>query len=179
MAIKGKLPIALLLFALLPAVACNNPKADEQETVENKPSTSINITSRDVAVKEAFLSDDQGQPLTEETVNPGQRFILNIILDTGWVKQEGKSSIGAKERLAITSTHTVVASVDDLFADSAGIMDAQAAKQIKLGGFINPGSQTRSDYTMSFQVWDKKGPGTVWGSYRVKLRDSCNTTLNQ
>lgn len=172
-----QLRFTVVLLVVLSLSACQDkePQAQSADVTKNdsaaKPKSSIDIQAQGIAVTGVYLSDDQGKALREEVVNPGQRFIFNILLDTGWVKQNGRSFIGAREELSIQSSNTVVASVNDLFADSAGVMDAEAAKHIKLGGFINPGSQTKSEYVMRFQVWDKKGEGTIWGSYRVRLRE--------
>lgn len=91
-------------------------------------------------------------------------------MDTGWVKDNGKSFIGAGEKI-LTSSGRVVVSADDIFKDyeSTGL-DAKDAKVISLSAVITQANPGVDNFEVRFRVWDKKSTAEVKGKYYFSLK---------
>ena len=113
--------------------------------------------------------DADNNLLKENKARIGEKIYLVIKLDSGWVKENGKSFIGASERIT-TSAGRVVINADDIFADY-GItgLDPVDAKLISLSAVITQADPGVNDFTVQFRVWDKKGSGEVKGKYKFSL----------
>ena len=59
----------------------------------------IELEVTGVKVKEVYLVDAENNLLTENKARIGEKIYLYIKMDTGWVKENGKSYIGASERI--------------------------------------------------------------------------------
>lgn len=129
----------------------------------------IDLEATGVKLKEAYLVDAKNNLLTENKARIGEKIYLVIKLDTGWVKENGKSFIGASERI-VTSAGRVVINADDIFKDYeiAGL-DPVDAKLISLSAVITQADPGLNDFTVQFRVWDKKGSGEVKGKYKFTL----------
>lgn len=130
----------------------------------------IDLEVTGVKVKEVYLVDAKNNVLTENKAGVGEKIYAVIKLDTGWVKENGKSFIGASERI-LTSSGRVVVSADDIFKDyEATGLDAEDAKVVSLSAVITePGTET-DEFSVQFRVWDKKGKGEVKGKYKFSLK---------
>jgi len=130
----------------------------------------IDLEVTGVKVKEVYLVDEQNNLLTENKAAVGEKIYAVIRLDTGWVKENGKSFIGAAERI-MTPAGRVVVSADDIFKDyEATGLDAEDAKVISLSALIKERGTEADEFSVQFRVWDKKGSGEVKGKYKFTLK---------
>jgi hypothetical protein len=129
----------------------------------------IELEATGVKLKEAYLVDADNNLLTENVTRVGEKIYVVIKLDTGWVKENGKSYIGASERIS-TKTGTAVLDTDDMFKDygETGI-DAEDAKVVRLSAVITKSDSGVENFIVQFRVWDKKGKGEVKGKYKFRL----------
>jgi hypothetical protein len=155
-------------------------KADiKTKTVTSKDNTTLNgatiknnidVDATGVKVKEVFLVDADYKPLVENKVAIGEKIYVVIRLDTGWVKENGKSFIGASERV-LTSAGKVVVSADDIFKEQELTgLEAKDTKVITLSAIITQADPGINDFEVQFRVWDKKGIGEVKGKYYFSLK---------
>jgi len=130
----------------------------------------IELTATEVKLKEAYLVDADYKPLAENKVPVGEKIYLVIKLDTGWVKENGRSFIGASERI-VTPQGRVVVSADDIFKEQelTGI-DVEDTKDISLSAMITEADPGLNDFEVQFRVWDKKSKGEVKGKYSFSLK---------
>jgi hypothetical protein len=157
---------------------------DNKQAVKTKPVTSkdntplngaiikndIDLEVTGVKLKEAYLVDANYNLLNENVAAIGEKIYVVIKLDTGWVKEEGKSFIGAGERIS-TKAGGVIVDADDIFK-TQGVtgMDAEDAKVISLSAVITEAKPGVDDFVVKFRVWDKKGTGDVRGKYNFSLK---------
>lgn len=129
----------------------------------------IEIEATAVKLKEAYLVDANKEPLTENKAKVGEKIYAVIILDTGWVKENGRSFIGASERVS-TPAGKVIVNADDIFKDyeTEGI-DQKDASYITLSAVISQADEGLENFVVQFRVWDKKGSGEVKGKYKFRL----------
>lgn len=133
-----------------------------------KNNVDLDVTG--VKLKEVYLADADLNPIAENKAAVGEKIYLVIKMDTGWVKENGKSFIGASERI-LTSTGRVVVSADDIFkADEVSGLDAKDAKQISLSALITQADPGINDFEVQFRVWDKRSNGEVKGKYKFSLK---------
>ena len=96
----------------------------------------IDLDATGVKLKEAYLADASYKPLAENKAGIGEKIYLVIKMDTGWVKENGKSFIGASERI-LTPAGRVVVSADDIFKNQEVTgMNARDTKEISLSAVI-------------------------------------------
>ncbi|MFZ1784015.1 MAG: hypothetical protein WAU23_02340 [Ferruginibacter sp.] len=131
----------------------------------------IDLDVTGVKLKEAYLMDANRNLLEKNEARLGEKIYLVIKLDTGWVKENGKSFIGASERV-VTSAGRVVVSADDIFKDyELEGLDAVDSKLISLSAVITEADPGVDQFSVQFRVWDKKGNGEVKGKYTFSLKD--------
>jgi hypothetical protein len=132
----------------------------------------IEIEATGIKLKDAYLTDANYKPLTENETKVGDKIYLIINLDTGWTKMNNKSFIGASERIATTSGKIVV-DAPDIFKDyeETGV-SAKDAETISLSALITQADIDIKDFTVQFRVWDKKGSGEIKGKYKFKIKGS-------
>ena len=179
---KLKLPYLFVLCIVL--CSCNFTAGDKKAGVRTKEVTSkdnttlngaiiknnIDLDATGVKLKEAYLIDADYKPLTENKAGIGEKIYLVIKMDTGWVKENGKSFIGASENI-LTSAGRVVVSADDIFKDQEVTgMDAKDTKEISLSAVITEANPGLNDFEVRFRVWDKKSNGEVKGKYYFSLK---------
>ena len=179
---KLKLPYLFVLCIVL--CSCNFTAGDKKAGVRTKEVTSkdnttlngaiiknnIDLDATGVKLKEAYLIDADYKPLTENKAGIGEKIYLVIKMDTGWVKENGKSFIGASEKI-LTSAGRVVVSADDIFKDQEVTgMDAKDTKEISLSAVITEANPGLNDFEVRFRVWDKKSNGEVKGKYYFSLK---------
>ena len=176
-----------LLYATTCFIAlssCNFTAGDKKTGVTTKEVTSkdnttlngaiiknnIDLDATGVKLKEAYLVDADYKPLAENKAAVGEKIYIVIKMDTGWVKENGKSFIGASERI-LTSAGRVVVSADDIFKDQEATgMDARDTKEISLSAVITEADPGLNNFEVQFRVWDKKSNGEVKGKYYFSLK---------
>ena len=164
--------------------SCNFTAGDKKAGVTTKEVTSkdnttlngaiiknnIDLDATGVKLKEAYLVDADYKPLAENKAAVGEKIYIVIKMDTGWVKENGKSFIGASEKI-LTSAGRVVVSADDIFKDQEGTgMDAKDTKEISLSAVITEADPGLNNFEVQFRVWDKKGNGEVKAKYYFTLK---------
>ena len=130
----------------------------------------IELDVTGVKLKKAYLVDANEKQLAKNEAALGERIYVIVELDTGWVKENKKSFIGASERIS-TSAGKVVVSADDIFKDyeTTGLV-SEDAKFIKLSAVITQADPGVEDFVVNFRLWDKKGSGEVKGKYKFSLK---------
>ena len=130
----------------------------------------IEVDATGVKVKEVYLVDAEYKPLTENKARVGEKIHIVIKMDTGWVKENGKSFIGASERI-LTSSGKVIVSADDIFKEQELTgLDPEDTKVISLSAIITQADPGIDNFEVQFRVWDKKGTGEVKGKYYFSLK---------
>lgn len=165
------------------AGSCTFTVGDKKEGVKTKPVTSsdnttlngatikndIDIDVTGVKLNSAYLVDADYKPLSENKTRIGEKIYVVLKMDTGWVKESGKSFIGASERI-LTSSGKVVVSADDIFKDyEATGLDAKDAKVVSLSAVITE-AESVNNFEVQFKVWDKKSAAEVKGKYYFSLK---------
>ncbi|MEO6252716.1 MAG: hypothetical protein ABIO79_05395 [Ferruginibacter sp.] len=176
-----KIYLMIMLIALLTScdMKCSVGGTKEAKTVTSSDNSALNgatikndieLEATGVKLKEAYVVDEANNVLTENATKVGEKIYLVIKLDTGWVKENGKSFLGASERIS-TSAGSVVVNADDIFKDYeiTGV-DAADAKVITLSALITEAKAGVEDFVVQFRVWDKKGSGEVKGKYKFKIK---------
>ena len=179
-----KLKPGYLFVLYILICSCNFTVADKKADVKTKPVTSednttlngaiikndIDIDVTGVKLKEAYLVDANYKPLTENKARIGEKIYIVIKMDTGWVKQNGKSFIGASERI-LTPAGRVVVSADDIFKDQEITgLDANDTKEISLSAIITEADPGLNKFEVQFRVWDKKSSAEVKCKYHFSLK---------
>jgi hypothetical protein len=132
----------------------------------------IQLSSGNVKVNKAYLlfKDNNERVPEDNFVDFKSPVRLVISLAEGWKVEDGKSWIGASEKI-VAEGGTVLIDEKDLFESYTSGVPAEDAKLISLIATITPGPQTApASYTISFRVWDKKGEGYVEGSYKLNSK---------
>jgi hypothetical protein len=116
------------------------------------------------------MDKDEKRMVTNE-VKVGDYIYLVLQVDTGWTKIDGKSFIGASEKILTARGRTVV-EAEDIFKDSEETgFSAEDASYIRLSAVITQADNGVNKFEVHFRVWDKKGPGELKGTYNFRLKD--------
>ena len=100
----------------------------------------------------------------------GEKISLILNIENGWTEIDGKSFIGATEKIT-TDNGSVILDSDDLFASYDQGMNASNAKIITLKARITQAPAIPVDYyIVNFKVWDKKGSGVITGKYKFYIK---------
>jgi hypothetical protein len=122
-----------------------------------------------VKVKGAYLTLRDGTPVeygNEVKINEACVIHLDI---SGWNVKDGRTYIGASERIFTNSGDKVLDQPDLLSSyDDTGINAAEPA--LTLMAKITRLDKQYDYFTVSFRVWDKKGNGEVTGSYKLVVK---------
>lgn len=157
---------------------------DNKPAVKTKPVTSednttlngaiikndIDIEVTGVKLKAAYLVDEKENLLTENLVNLNQKIYLVLKTDTGWVKENGKSFIGAAERISTDAGGVVVDAADIFKEQEITGLNATDAKVVSLSAVIRQADPGVENFIVQFRVWDKKGKGEIKGKYKFSLK---------
>jgi hypothetical protein len=149
-----------------------NPVSSSDNTPLNgaviKNDIDLDVTG--VKLKEAYLVDADYKPLTENRTALGEKIYIIIKMDTGWVKENGRSFIGVGERIS-TKEGGVLVDAADIFKDQSETgMSAEDAKVVSLSAVVTDAKPGVKDFVVKFRVWDKKGTGEVKGKYNFSLK---------
>jgi hypothetical protein len=134
-------------------------------------SNGIDITASGVKIKSATLKLDGGAKVPDDNVvNLNQKVYLVIELEDNWTIAEGKSFIGASEKITTSKGYEVL-NAADLFKDNTLTgFDPNDTKYIQLDAVITKNDPSISYYKVDFRVWDKKGDAEVKGSYKFYIQ---------
>jgi len=173
----------IMLAALLAGCDLNSSAGEKKSGIKTKTFTSsdnsalngatikndIELEATGVKVKEVYLLDADKNLLKEHITRVGERIYVVIKVDTGWVKVNGKSFVGASERIS-TSSGVVIVNADDIFKEyeTTGL-DAVDAKVISLSAVITEVKAGVENFVVQFRVWDKMGNGEIKGKYYFSL----------
>jgi hypothetical protein len=186
MSVKTGITKLAFLLAIATAWQCNITvqTGDDQATIKAKTVSSedglgltgaviknnIDIEATGTKLKAAYLMDANNQYKSDNTATINEKIILTIETDTGWVKTNGQSFIGASEKI-LAKDGTVVLDAPDLFADyDAEGLPSDIAKTINLTAIIDNVQPGYEDFTVQYRVWDKKGTGEIKGSYKFTIK---------
>lgn len=153
-------------------VVKTKPVTSEDNTTLNGAiiKNNIEVDVKGVKVKEVYLVDADYNLLTENKAGIGEKIYLVVRMDTGWVKENGMSFIGASEKI-LTSAGRVVVSADDIFKEQELTgLDAKDSKVISLSALITQADPGINDFEVQFRIWDKKSDGEVKGKYFFSLK---------
>lgn len=128
----------------------------------------IQINASGVNVDKAYLLFDNGERVPDDNfVDFNGPVKMQILVDSGWVEENGKVLLGASEKI-ITEKGEVVVDEADLFQKYPDGISAEDSKSIYLSATVKLKEGTPpTSFTVSFRVWDKKGDGFVEGSYKL------------
>ena len=157
----------------------NTGKKEEQKEVVETPTekqktqllNGIELDQQGVQVYRASLSLESGDLLPpDNTVALGEKISLILNIEKGWAEIDGKSFIGATEKIT-TNNGSVILDSDDLFAAYNQGMSAGDAKVITLKARITKSPAIPVNYyIVIFKVWDKKGSGVITGKYKFYIK---------
>lgn len=131
----------------------------------------IKLKIKGFKVKEAYLLfDDDTKVPANNTVELNQRVSMLIILDNGFVAENGMKFPGASEKIVLSNGYKVL-ETGDLFTayDSTGVKP-EDANFIILKAVITQLENMKNHVIVSFKVWDKKGPDEITGSYKLFIK---------
>jgi hypothetical protein len=130
----------------------------------------IDLEATGVKIKEVYLLDANRELLAENVTGVGEKIYVVIKTDTGWAKENGKSFIGASERIS-TKSGNVIVDAEDIFKDyEASGISAVDAGVISLSAVITQADTGVENFVVQFRIWDKKGKGEVKGKYKFRIR---------
>lgn len=131
----------------------------------------IEVEAENVKVSEVYLMTPDRQFKEGNDVEVDEQVILTVKTDTGWTKINGKSFVGISERIT-DSEGKVILDGEDLFSDyDAEGVDATTAKLLNATAVITQKDPNgHNDFTVSFKMWDKKGPGIIKGKYLLHVK---------
>jgi len=130
----------------------------------------IDVEASGVKISEVYLMDADNNYLTENITRLNEKIYLVIKADTGWVKENDLSFIGASERISTASGHVIVDAAN-IFKDyeTTGL-PADKAHLINLSALITEADPGVENFVVQFKVWDKKGKGEVKGKYKFGIK---------
>ncbi len=128
----------------------------------------IQLTTNKVKVEKAYLLFDNGQRVPDDNfVDFNSTIKMQLLIDTGWVEENGKVMLGASEKI-VTEDGTVVLEEADLFQKYPGGISVDDSKSMYLSAILKlKEGVPPTSFTVSFRVWDKKGDGFIEGSYKL------------
>ena len=128
----------------------------------------IQLNASGVKVDKAYLLLDNGQRVPDDNfVDFNGPVKMQILIDSGWVEENGKVLLGASEKI-ITEKGEVVLEEADLFQKYPDGISTEDSKSIYLSASVKlKEGIPPTSFTVSFRIWDKKGNGFVEGSYKL------------
>jgi len=141
----------------------NAPVHQDGATIYNN----IQLKTNKLKINKAYLITKDGERIADDNfVDFTTPVKLILLIDSGWNVEDGKTLLGASEKIA-TESGRVLLDEKDLFG-STGEIDEDDAKVIALTATITIDKNAPpSTFVVSFRVWDKKGEGYAEGSYKL------------
>jgi hypothetical protein len=119
-------------------------------------------------ISSAYLTNEAGSLVSPQNlVQPGEAVYLNLVIEKGWVAENGRIAPGASQ-IITTDKGEKVSETGDLFADTPDLPVAEG-KQLQLKTIITKSRPDIRYFIVRFRLWDKKGNGEVQGTYRLSL----------
>lgn len=175
--------VVISIFALMPFLSscefqCKVGSMDEKEQGAKATEpvkignalvyNNIQITANKLHLNKAYLVFKNGERVpNDNNVDFTSPIELLLLIDSGWVVNNGKVNLGASEKVAAESGSEVL-NEEDLFATYPDGVSEKDAKIIALMVSIElkPGSPPTS-FKVNFRVWDKNSDGYIEGSYKL------------
>jgi hypothetical protein len=128
----------------------------------------IQLNVSGVKVNKAYLLLDNGQRVPDDNfVDFTGPIKMQLVIDSGWVEENGKVLLGASEKI-VTEKGQIVVEEEDLFQKYADGISVADSKSMYLSAILELKKDSPpSSFTVSFRVWDKRGDGFVEGSYKL------------
>jgi hypothetical protein len=174
----------IMLSALLSSCDFHCSVGENKTDIKTKPVTSndntplngavikndIELEATGVKLRSAYLVDARENLLKENITGLNEKIYLVLKTDTGWVKENNLSFLGAAERIS-TNEGNVLVDAADIFKDyeTAGL-PADKADVVSLSAIITKADPGIDHFVVQFRVWDKKGGGEIKGKYMFKIR---------
>ena len=158
----------LYLTVLFIGISCKTKNANPVAEPANK----ISFTSTVFKVSKAYLSLG-GDTTTPELpadfkANVGQRVFLNLVIDSGWVNENGRIYPGIYQKVeSDDKKHLFIE--DDLMKNHPEGVAAKDGWLVTIMAVVNTADKHYDHFDVSFKVWDKKGKGEITGSYKLYL----------
>ena len=122
-----------------------------------------------VKVNKAYLAFTDGDRVPDDNfIGENTPVKLLVFIDSGWVEENGISSLGASEKVT-TENGQVILDEEDLFLKKE--MEEMPAKDARTIGLtvslrLAKNSPPQS-FNVEFRIWDKKGNGYITGDYQL------------
>lgn len=131
----------------------------------------ITMNIKGFTVSEASLYFEDGTPVPEDnTIELNQKVTMYAVIDSGYKVINGNVFPGGSERIVLSNGYEVL-KADDLFdAYTAKGVNAGDGKYVSLKAVITQIDDRQMEITVSFKIWDKKGPSNITGSYKLHIK---------
>ena len=160
----GKKPVAK------PVVKKAVVKPAVVETVTQDFPNGITMNIKGFKVAEAGLYFEDGNKVPEgNTIELNQKVIMYAVLDSGYKVVGGKVFPGSSERIVLSNGYEVL-NTADLFAGYTAGVSKEDGKYISLKAMMTQIDDKSMTITVSFKIWDKKGPSNITGSYKLHIK---------
>jgi len=181
MLLKSRLLSFILVSCTLSSCEfhCSVGKTDEtpKKTIEDpKPVVQegaaiynhIEAKADHLQLKEAFLVDGNGDHIpSDNKVDLNGNIKLVLLIGDGWTVNNDTVLLGASEKVT-TDEGRVMMEENDLFSSMPRGVSAKDAKIIGISvNFRNSTGPLPPWLDVAFRVWDKKGEGSITGSYKL------------
>ena len=132
----------------------------------------IELDSKGLKISSATLSLENGNRVADDNVvKLNEKIYLRIHVDSGWTNINGKSYIGASEKIE-TDGGDLIISAEDIFKDynETGFSSADA-KDVSLSAIITSTKPGIKYFLVSYRVWDKKSNAELSGQYKFYIKE--------
>ncbi|MEO7984064.1 MAG: hypothetical protein ABI688_08275, partial [Bacteroidota bacterium] len=131
----------------------------------------ISLDASGIKVDKAYLLLDNGQRVPDDNfVDFKGPVKMQLLIDSGWVEENGKVLLGASEKI-VSEKGDVIVDEADLFQKYPDGISVEDSKAIYLSAILKLREGIPPTYfIVSFRVWDKKGNGFAEGSYTLYSR---------
>lgn len=128
----------------------------------------IELSSPGVKISKAYLVLANGDRVPDDNFTDFKSPVrMQLVIDSGWVEQNGKVLLGASEKI-IAENGGVVLEEQDLFKKYPDGVSLADAKSIYLSASVKlKEGAAPTSFTVSFRVWDKNGSGYIEGNYKL------------
>lgn len=132
-----------------------------------KVNNGIQLASTGVRLKTAYLSKNDESVPDDNTIAFDGPVKIHFEFDSAWTNENGKVFLGASEKI-VQDNGVIIIDEQDVFAKYPDGVPYEDAKYVNLTAklTLKEGSPKVS-VTVYFRIWDKKGTGSIEGSYQV------------